>query len=101
MRADAIQLAATIALALVCGCDALGLGPCPEAPTRALESGTYRTPGAATAGPDRDPGFAHAASGPKTMTVDRTNHRVEIRYDRGGKQVREVWRIKSGAYELH
>lgn len=99
MRAEIAAPAAALAL-LLAGCDMFGLGPCPEPPERALESGTYRTAGPASPNPDRDPSFAHAASSAKTMTIDRAAQQVEIRYERGGKQVREIWRIKSSSYQL-
>ena len=100
MRAE--MAAPVLALALLLGgCDMFGLGPCPEPPERALESGTFRTAGPPVPNADRDPAFAHAGSGAKTMTIDRAAETVEIRYERGGKQVREVWRVRSSSYELH
>ena len=99
MRADLVLVAA---IAIVgTGCDVFGFGPCPEPPRRALEPGTYQTKRPPTPSADLDPGFAHAGTGQKTMVIDRASNRIDISYERAGKQVHEVWRIKSAAYEEH
>jgi hypothetical protein len=99
MRAERLTLVVVMAAALGSGCDALGLlGSCPEPPTRSLEPGGYRTTRTPDVGPDNDPGFAHAGAGPKAMTIDRAGGRVVFEYERGGKRIREVWRIKSESY---
>lgn len=71
----------------------LGLGGCfPTCPDRApdvLAQGSFRMDGADVSD------FPRAGLSNKAMTIDKAGGRVVISYQREGKKVVEVWRIKT------
>jgi hypothetical protein len=89
---------AAIAPIVVCALALLACGTCPEPPFSALASGSFR---ATMSGGQRDPRFPHFDATGKTMTIDRATGTVTVRFQRGGQNIVEKWKIKGIATQEH